>query len=111
MTMAMFGHFGFSYIGLIYLLMLWIPNTMWARRKPEGYDPSGENKTLLFFERIGQVTSTAAILLFNDYYPRSFEPWTAWFTASAALMILYEIYWTRYFRSRQMIMDFKKLKK
>jgi len=86
--------------------MLWIPNTMWARRKPEGYNPSGENKTLLFFERIGQVTSTAAILLFTDYNPRSFEPWTVLFIASAALMILYEIYWTRYFRSRQTVMDF-----
>ena len=57
----MLGTFGFSYIGLIYLLMLWIPNSLWARRLPEGYDPgrmgeqsaerttspSGENKMLL----------------------------------------------------------------
>lgn len=102
----MLGTFGFSYIGLIYLLMLWIPNSMWAKHKPEGYDPSGENKVLLIFERIGQVLSTASILLFTDYNPRSIEPWTAWFIASAALMVLYEVYWTRYFRSRQTARDF-----
>ena len=57
----MLGNFGFSYIGLIYLLMLWIPNAMWAKHKPEGYDLSGESKVLLAFKRVGQVLSTAAI--------------------------------------------------
>ena len=102
----MFGNFGFSYIGLIYLLMLWIPNSMWAKRKPEGYDPSGESKILLVFERVGQALCTAVILLFIDYSPRSFEPWTAWFITSAVLMILYELYWLRYFRSKQTVADF-----
>jgi hypothetical protein len=102
----MLGHFGFSYVGLIYLLMLWIPNSMWAKRKPEGYDPSGENKVLLVFERIGQIFCTAAILLFTDYNPRSASLWTVWFVVSAALMILYEGNWVRYFRSKQTVADF-----
>lgn len=102
----MFGHFGFSYIGLIYMLMLQIPNGLWARRKPEGYDPSGENKLLLILERIGQVLCTASILLFSDYNPVSFEPRTAWLIASAALMVLYEFYWFRYFKSKQTVTDF-----
>jgi len=102
----MFGIFGFSYIGLIYLLMLWIPNFMWAKHKPDGYDPSGESKVLLVFERVGQVLCTASILLFTDYNPRSVDPWTAWFIASAALMILYEVNWVRYFRSKQTVVDF-----
>jgi len=104
----MIGHFGFSYVGLIYMLMIEIPNIMWARRKPEGYDPSGENKTLLGFERVGQVLCTASILLFTDYSPRRFEPWTLWFAASAALMVLYEVYWIRYFRSSQTVKDFNR---
>ena len=103
---AMLDNFGFSYIGLIYLLMLWIPNAIWAKRRPEGYDPSGESKVLLAFERVGQILSTAAILLFTDYNPRSIEPWMAWFIVSMALMILYEIYWLRYFRSKQTVSDF-----
>ena len=102
----MLGNFGFSYIGVIYLLMLWIPNAIWAKCKPEGYDPSSERKVLLVFERIGQVLCTATILLFTNYNPRSIEPWTVWFIASAALMILYEVFWLRYFRSKQTVADF-----
>jgi hypothetical protein len=63
------GHFGFSYIGLIYMIMLQIPNIMWARRKLEVYDPSGENKVLLIFERAGQVLCTATILFFSNTKP------------------------------------------
>ena len=100
------GHFGFSYIGLIYMLMLFIPNILWARRKPEGYDPSGESKVLLVFERVGQVLCTAAILLFSNTNPRGWEPWIAWLFVSALLMILYECYWIRYFRGGRTLCDF-----
>ena len=100
------GHFGFSYIGLIYLLLLWIPNILWARTKPEGYDPSGESKVLLLFERAGQALCTAAILLFSDTNPRGWEPWLLWLFASALLMVLYEFYWLRYFRGNRTVQDF-----
>jgi len=102
----MLGHLGFSYIGLTYMLMLVIPNVLWARRKPEEYDPSGENKALLVFERVGQVLCTASVLIFTDYTTRVFKPWAVWFIASAALMILYEVYWIRYFRSARTVRDF-----
>jgi hypothetical protein len=102
----MLGHFGFSYVGLIYLLMLWIPNSLWARRKPEGYETSGENKVLLILERIGQALCTASILLFTDYNLTVLEPRTAWFITSAALMALYECYWVRYFKSNRTVCDF-----
>ena len=102
----MLGNFGFSYIGLVYLLMLWIPNAMWAKQKPEGYDPSNESKVLPIFERAGQVFCTATILLFTDYNPRFIEPWTTWLVASAMLMMLYEVFWFRYFRSKQTVADF-----
>ncbi|MDR1563373.1 MAG: hypothetical protein LBS74_00225 [Oscillospiraceae bacterium] len=93
------GHFGFSYIGLIFMIMLQVPNILWAKHTQEGYDPSGENKVLLVFERIGQVLCTAAVLLFSDTNPHRFEPWLGWLILSAALMILYECYWVRYFRN------------
>jgi hypothetical protein len=102
----MLGHIGFSYIGLIYMLMLQIPNILWVRHKPEGYDPSGENKLLLAFEQVGQVLCTATILFFNDYNPKTVDLWTIWLFASIALMLLYEIYWVRYFRSKQTVRDF-----
>ncbi len=102
----MVGQLGFSYVGLIYMLMLEIPNILWVRNKPAGYDASNESKTLRLFERVGQVLCTATVLLFSDYNPRQLEPWTAWLVVSTALMIIYEMYWIRYFRSTKTINDF-----
>lgn len=42
----MFGHFGFSYVGLIFLLMLMIPNLIWTKRQPQGYSAENENRFL-----------------------------------------------------------------
>ena len=41
-------HFGFSYIGLLFLLMLIIPNIIWSKNKPKDYDKyvKNENKIL-----------------------------------------------------------------
>ena len=100
------GHFGFSYIGLAYMLMLAIPNILWARRKPEGYDPAGENGILLIVERAGQALCTFAILFFSDTNLRPWEPWTVWLIVSALLMLLYEGYWIRYFHCGRSLRDF-----
>ena len=43
----MLGHFGFSYVGLIYLLMLFIPNIIWSKNQPIDYDTTHENKCVL----------------------------------------------------------------
>ena len=44
-------HFGFSYIGLIFLLMLFIPNMLWTKHKPKDYVKyvGNENKIKEFF--------------------------------------------------------------
>ncbi|MEH7481171.1 hypothetical protein V7157_08650 [Neobacillus drentensis] len=93
----MLGHLGFSYVGLIYLLMLWIPNTIWSKNKPIDYNTTQENKILLLFERVGQVCCTCSILIFNDFNIAPFSAWSGWLIASFFLMILYEISWIRYF--------------
>lgn len=103
---AEMGHFGFSYIGLMYMLMLQIPNIIWAQHKPEGYDPSGESRVLLVFERIGQVLCTVAVLFFSDTNPQKWEPWVVWFVVSALLMVFYECYWVRYFYRGRTLVDF-----
>lgn len=56
--------FGFSYVGLIYLLMLFIPNMIWAKNPPEGYTAEYENKVLTIIERIGEVLCTCCSLIF-----------------------------------------------
>lgn len=100
------GHIGFSYIGLIYMVALMIPNILWARHKPKDYDPSSENKVLQIFEKIGQVLCTVALLFFSDTNPKGFELWNAWLIASALLMVLYECFWIRFFHGKHTIKDF-----
>lgn len=102
----MFGNFGFSLIGLAYLLMLIIPNLMWANRIPTGYNPKSEPKILVLIEKVGQILSTASLLGFNNYQPHHLEPWLLWFAASFILMLLYEVFWIRYFKSPRTLKDF-----
>ena len=94
-------HFGFSYIGLIFLLMLMIPNIIWSKNKPKEYDKyaKNENKLLLLFERIGEVLVTCISLIFIDFNINDFSDSSFLLIIAFILMILYEIYWIRYFRS------------
>ena len=73
---------------------------------PEGYEDSAkkENKVLLTFERIGEVLTCVIVLVFSDFNPRK-TIWVTWLVISFAFMILYEIYWIRYFKSEHTMMD------
>lgn len=82
----MLGHLGFSYTGLIFLLMLFIPNIIWTRKKPQGYISENENKVLLFLERIGQALTTVCALIFNDF---NLHAWSILFSCSAYMAGLY----------------------
>lgn len=99
--------FGFSYVGLIYLLMLFIPNLFWTRCKPENYDKyaKNENKTLKLFESIGQVLVSCIVLIFKNFNV-SLNTWAIWLVLSFLFMVLYEIYWIRYFKSERTMKDF-----
>jgi hypothetical protein len=104
----MLGHFGFSYVGCIYLLMLFIPNIIWTKQKPSGYNEIAlnENTILLTLERVGQVLVTCAAVLFSDYNLKSFSLWSLWLIVSFILMIIYEVNWSHYFNSRHTLKDF-----
>lgn len=93
----MLGHLGFSYVGLIYLLMLFIPNIIWSKNKPIDYSGASENKILLLFERAGQVCCTCSALIFVDFNIAPFSAWSFWLAASFLLMVIYEVCWIRYF--------------
>lgn len=101
-------HFGFSYIGLIFLLLLFVPNLIWARHLPKGYEKyaKNENKVLLVFERIGEVAVSCLVLVFSDFNPHGFNFWLLWLVGAAVAMLLYEIYWVRYFKSERTMSDF-----
>lgn len=105
----MYGvHFGFSYIGLLYLLMLFVPNIIWSRHQPVDYDKYvvRENRILAALERIGEALVCTVALIFSDFNIGSIRPWSLMLAASFALLILYEIYWIRYFRSEKRMQDF-----
>ena len=101
-------NFGFSYIGLIFLLMLFIPNLFWSKHKPENYDKyvKNENKTLRIFEGAGQVLVTCIVLIFKDFNIKTGSWWIIWLMLSFVFMVLYEIYWIKYFKSKKTMQDF-----
>ncbi len=101
-------HFGFSYVGLIYLLLLFVPNFFWTKYRPKDYEryAANENRLLLTLERIGQALVTCLILIFSDFNVRGAEPWLAWLISAAMLMALYEVFWIRYFKSERTMKDF-----
>ena len=101
-------HFGFSYVGLIFILMLMIPNLVWTKNQPKDYEKyaKNENKVLGLFERIGEVLVSGLLLIFSDFNFHGFTWWSLWLLASFVLMILYEIYWIRYFKSEKTMKDF-----
>lgn len=101
-------HFGFSYTGLIFLLMLFIPNIIWTKHKPKDYEKyvGNENKVLLAFERVGEILVCVTALIFPDFNLREPNLWSLWFALAAMSMVFYECYWVRYFRSGQEMKDF-----
>ena len=101
-------HMGFSYIGLIFLVLLFVPNIFWTRHKPKDYDnyAQTENRILLLLERIGEVSVSCLVLFFRDFNPHGRSPWLLWLVGALILMVLYEVFWLRYFRSDQTMKDF-----
>ena len=94
--------FGFSWIGLVYLLILYIPNILWARQKPLGYDRIVDHEVtwMVWLERAGEVLVTVFALIFAETNPH--EPvnaWTTWLVFSVSCMMLYIAAWRLYFKT------------
>jgi len=100
------GHWGFSYVGFIFLLMLTVPNLIWTKHQPKEYTDQNENKVLLIFERVGQVCVTCTTLAFSDFNIHRWSTWSFWLMVAVILMILYECWWIRYFKSTKTLKDF-----
>ncbi len=101
-------HLGFSYIGLIFLIMLTVPNLFWTKNQPKNYEKyvHNESKILLLFERVGEVLVTCLLLIFSDFNIQGISAWMIWLIAAFALMIGYELFWIRYFKSEKTMKDF-----
>ena len=101
-------NFGFSYVGLVFLVMLMVPNIIWTKNQPINYEKYvvNENKYLLLLERVGEVLVSCIALIFSDF---NIKPWFVcewWLVGAFLLMVLYEVYWLRYFLSKRTMKDF-----
>lgn len=99
-------HFGFSYIGFLYLLMLMIPNLIWVKRKPQHYDQNNESKVLLGFERVGEVLVSCCAIVFTDFNFHGIHVDLIWLILSFIIMLAYLYWWYRYFHSPRTLSDF-----
>lgn len=94
--------FGFSFVGLLFLVMLFVPNILWSKYPPKDYEKysKNENKILLALERIGEVLVTVFSLFCGVNF--SFNVVLA---IAFLSMIVYELYWIRYFKSPKTMND------
>lgn len=87
--------------------MLMTPNLIWTKKLPEDYEKYvvNENRILLAMERTGETLTSGLVLIFKDFNLRPWSCWSWFLVLSFALMVLYEIYWIRYFRSKKTMKD------
>ena len=102
----MFGTLGFSYIGLLFLCCLFVPNILFVKHAPKDPVHFKQNRFLLTLERAGQALCTTVVLIFDDFNMHALSPWTLWLAAAFVLMALYLLCWARYFRGAHETMDF-----
>lgn len=98
---------GISIVGVVFLLMLFIPNIIWSKKQPEGYEESAkcENKVLLAFERAGETLVSALVLTDRRLDRFAVSPRLGYLILALILMIIYELYWRKYFRSSRTLAD------
>lgn len=88
------------------MFMLITPNLIWTKKQPQSYSAKNENKFLVVLERVGEVLTTCCALIFSDFNLQGGSKWSLWLVAAFALMVMYEIWWGRYFKSERKLADF-----
>ena len=98
---------GISAVGIVFLLMLFIPNIIWSKKQPEGYEESAkrENKGLLALERAGEALVSVLVLTDRRLDRFALSPRLGYIIFALMLMIIYELYWIKYFRSSRTLAD------
>ena len=98
---------GVSIVGMFFLLMLFIPNIIWSKNLPDGYEESAkhENKLLLTLERAGEGLVSTLVLIDRRTDRFSLSPRIGYLVLALVLMILYELYWRKYFLSAHKLSD------
>lgn len=71
-----------------------------------GILPLGRKQSTGVLERVGQVGVTCTSLIFSNLNLHAWSWWSLWLIAAFLLMVLYECWWVRYFRSERTLRDF-----
>ena len=87
--------------------MLFIPNIIWGQNQPVGYEEAAkrESKKLLAFERAGEVLACAFVVSDRRLDNFSNFPRLGYAVLTLLLMMIYELYWLKYFRSSRTLSD------
>ena len=88
------------------MVLLLVPNLLWTKNQPQDYAPEKENRILLVLERAGQVLVSALSLVLAPLNLQVWTLWSWWLVAAGGLMVLYEVFWLRYFRGGHTLEDF-----
>lgn len=100
--------FGFSYIGLSFLLLLIIPNIVWSRHQPKNYIQYAKQEkiSLRILERVGEVAISCLLVICKNFNIYQFSMKIIFLLLAYICMIFYEICWIRYFKSKQTMFHF-----
>lgn len=102
----MFGTLGFSYVGILFLFCLFIPNIMYLFNLPIDYVKTEENKILGALEKIGQALCTILLVISKNLDIKGINLWTIWLGIAIILMVMYLRCWVRYFQGGHVSKDF-----
>lgn len=100
--------FGFSYIGLSFLLLLLIPNIIWSKHQPknDAQYVKQENRYLRILERIGEVVISCLLVICKNFHIPQSSVGIILLVLSYMCMVFYEICWIRYFKSPKTMSHF-----
>ncbi|MBQ2652196.1 MAG: hypothetical protein IJF83_01445 [Methanobrevibacter sp.] len=95
-------NFEFSFVALLLLIMLFVPNILWSRCPPKDYEKhsKNENRILLALERIGEIL----VVVFSLFCGVNFSL-NLFLILVFAVMLIYEAYWVRYFTGSKTMHD------
>lgn len=94
--------FGFSWLGVAFVVALFLPNIIWAKNRPRNADPQwGQSSVALGLERLGQILVCAAAITCARLQLGTWRSASWMIVAAAALMVAYEVWWARYFKEHR----------
>lgn len=98
--------FGFSWLGAVYLALLFIPNGIFASSPPAEFSAlsAGEPTVLVSLERTGQALACIFVVCTAKLQPGRSHVWLLYL--AGILMGVYELWWIWYFHGPRTLESF-----